>query len=87
MKHRIAIEDNLRPIEEFLSEKGYEVENIDFADAEEITSLIDEFDAFVVTGLDSNMLGIDDVETDAIIIDAAGISPEQVYDELESRLE
>ncbi|HOM01821.1 MAG TPA: YkuS family protein [Acetivibrio sp.] len=87
MKPRIAIEENLTPIEEFLSEKGYEVENIDFTDAEEISSLIDEFDAFVVTGLDTNMLGIDDVETDAIIIDAAGMTPEQVYDELEARLE
>lgn len=87
MKHRIAIEENLSPIEEFLSEKGYEVENIDFADSEEISSLLDEFDAFVITGLDSNMLGIHDTEMEAIVIDAAGMSPEQVYDELESRLE
>jgi len=81
------VEENLTPIEEFLSERGYEVENINFTDAEEISSLVDEFDAFVVSGLDSNMLGIEDTETDAIIIDASGMTPEEVYDELEARLE
>jgi len=81
------VEENLTPIEEFLSERGYEVENINFTDAEEISSLVDEFDAFVVSGLDSNMLGIEDTETDAIIIDASGMTPEEVYDELEARVE
>jgi len=33
------------------------------------------------------MLGIEDTETDAIIIDASGMTPEEVYDELEARLE
>jgi len=66
----------------FLSERGYEVENINFTDAEEISSLVDD-----VSGLDSNMLGIEDTETDAIIIDASGMTPEEVYDELEARLE
>ncbi len=87
MKPRVAVEENLTPIEEFLSERGYEVENINFTDAEEISSLVDEFDAFVVSGLDSNMLGIEDTETDAIIIDASGMTPEEVYDELEARVE
>jgi len=42
LKPRVAVEENLTPIEEFLSERGYEVENINFTDAEEISSLVDE---------------------------------------------
>jgi len=39
-----------------LSERGYEVENINFTDAEEISSLVDEFDAFVCIRFGFNML-------------------------------
>lgn len=85
MKRKVGIEDNLSPVKEYLSSKGYEVENVDFA--QQKSELSGRFDAFVVTGLNTNMLGINDVSTNSIIIDAAGMSPEQVYHELESRLE
>ena len=84
MNKIIAIEDNLSPVKEFLADKGYEVKNIDYSMG--ISTLINKFAAFVVTGLDSNSLGINDTETKAIVIDAAGMTPEQVYDELKSRL-
>ncbi|MFZ5990090.1 MAG: YkuS family protein [Bacillota bacterium] len=85
MKRKIGIEDDLEPVKEYLTNKGYEVKNIDFA--EDTSKLTNKFDAFVVTGINSNMMGIHDTSTKAVIIDAAGMSPEQVYHELESRLE
>lgn len=84
MKRIIAIEDNLGPVKEYLTDKGYDVKNFDIA--QDRANLTDKYDAFVVTGLNSNMLGINDTDTKAVVIDAAGMSPEQIYHELESRL-
>lgn len=84
MKQKIAIEPNLTPIKDFLSDKGYQVESIEFN--ERSAQLNDNFDAYVVTGLNTNFLGVNDTETKAVVINASGMKPDQVYKELQQRL-
>lgn len=81
---KIAIEPDLTPIKKYLGEMGYHVENINFN--EESSKKQNIYDAYVVTGLNSNFLGINDTSSKAIVVDASGLSPEQVYHELQLRL-
>ncbi len=85
MKHVVAVEPDLTPIKDFLTDKGYKVESIN-ADDNSFKSA-DKYDAFVVNGLDANSLGFYDTSTRAIVIYADGLTPEQVYHELKLRLD
>jgi hypothetical protein len=80
---KIAIEHDLTPVKYYLSTKGYDVECIDFNG--QPSSKLQNYDAIVVTGLNSNVLGIQDTKTSALVINADGMTPEQVAQELESQ--
>lgn len=84
MKHVIAVEPDLTPVKEFLSDKGYTVESIKADDSSKKDT--GKYDAFIVSGLDSNSFGIYDTSTKAVVISADGLTPEQVYQELKQRL-
>jgi len=81
---RIAIEENLTPIKNFLSDKGFNVESISIN--QKYTEQMRNYDALIIAGSNRNFLGISDTNTKAVVIDANGMSPEQVYNELRSRL-
>lgn len=83
MKHKVAIEPNLTPIRDYLVDKGFDVESINLG--EETSRYTDKFDAFVVTGLNSNFLGINNTSSKAIVVEASGMTPDEVYRELESK--
>lgn len=82
---KIAVEPKLTPVSDLLKQKGFNVENINFG--EYTMKNTDNYDAFVVTGLDKNFLGINDPQTKAVVIDATGMTAEQVYHELQLRLD
>jgi galactitol-specific phosphotransferase system IIB component len=85
MREKIAIEKNLTPIKKFLTHKGYSVESIDFNT--EYTNRMEKYDAIVVTGMNDDFMGIRDINTRAVVIDASGMTPEQIYHELKLRFE
>jgi hypothetical protein len=84
MKRNIAVERNLTPVKYYLTGKGYNVDSIDIN--KEYTKGMDKYDAIVVTGMNSNFLGIQDTNTKAVVIEAKGLTSEQVFNELEKRL-
>lgn len=84
MEHRIAIEPSLTPIKDYLTDKGFHVESMSI-DRNAAKHGID-YDAIIVTGMNTNLAGINDTETKALVIDAAGLTPEEVYRQLQSRL-
>ncbi len=83
MKGKIAVENNLTPVKDYLTGKGYSVECINFND--QSTAKLQGYDAIVVTGGNSDFLGVQDTETNAVVINADGLSPEEVVEEIESR--
>ena len=85
MKQKVAVEPGLTPVREFLSNKGYTVETIDLS--KEYTKQMDKYDAFIVTGMNNNFLGVNDTNTRAVVIDASGLTAEQVYHELQLRFD
>ncbi len=80
MKTKIAVEDTLTGVKDYLEKKGWDVTSL------QKTGNLDAFDAIVVTGQDSNTLGIEKTQTKTPIITARGQSAEQVYDEIRRRL-
>lgn len=81
---KVAVEQNLTPVRDFLSGKGYSVDTVDMN--QEFSKGMDEYDAVVVTGMNKDFLGVEDVNTRAVMIDAKGLTAEQVYEEIENRL-
>ncbi len=78
---KIGVEQSLTNVTEALREKGYDVVELkQETDAKNV-------DCCVVTGLDSNVMGIQDTVTKAPVIDANGLSAEEVCREVEQRLQ
>lgn len=84
MKARIAVESDLTNVSEYLEDKGYEI--IEFFHSDELSEELQNVDAIVTSGMDENLLGMHDIETDAFIIEASGLTPEEIGDMLEQRL-
>ena len=73
---RIAVEDSLINISDYLINQGCDVCSL----TEEKN--LDRCDAVVITGEDENFMGIHDTLTKAIVIDAAGKTAQEVYEEI-----
>lgn len=77
---KIGVEESLTNIQEALREKGFDVVEIkQEADAKNL-------DCCVVTGLDSNVMGISDTSIKASIIDADGLTADEVCQQVENKL-
>ncbi|MBM7614845.1 YkuS family protein [Alkaliphilus hydrothermalis] len=80
MKRKVAVDHSLADVRDYLQQKGFQVESLNNA------KNLDRLDAVVVTGQDSNVLGIENATTKTPVITARGLSAEAVYDQIESRL-
>jgi len=85
MKPRIAVEPALTPIKDYLIDKGYQVDSINLK--EEPSKQSEKYDAFIITGMNKDFMGIRDTSTKATVIDATGMTAEQVFHELEMRFD
>lgn len=77
---KIAVQKGLTPVQEYLEDQGYEVETIEsdiFTKAQN-----EDYDAIVLTGMSKDFLGMQDTATKAPVIDATGMTPEEVYEQI-----
>jgi galactitol-specific phosphotransferase system IIB component len=84
MKAKVAVEADLTNVSNYLEEQGYQI--IEFTHSDEIAEDLREVDAIIISGMQENLLGMEDVETTAIMIKASGLSPEEIGDMLEQQL-
>lgn len=76
---RVAIEPNLTPVREALQARGWQVLPLEPGRRQEV-------DAYVVTGMQDNLMGIQDTGGNrAPVIEARGLTAEQVVREVERR--
>jgi Uncharacterised protein family (UPF0180) len=78
---KIAVEQSLTNVSEALREKGYDVVDLNSASDAENCSCC------VVSGIDSNVMGMQDISTKAPVIEASGLSADEVCSQVESRLQ
>ena len=77
---KIGIEPALTNVQQALEEKGYEVIPV------HNESDIKNVDCCVVSGLDSDFMGIQDISMEGSIIDANGMSADEVCREVENKI-
>jgi len=81
MARKVAVEGSLTNVSEALRQKGYDVVDLKSAsDAENC-------DCCVITGVDSNVMGMADASTKASVIEANGLSADEVCQQVESRMQ
>ncbi|WP_421383802.1 YkuS family protein [Bacillus salacetis] len=77
---RIGVEESLQNVVQALREKGHDVVELkQESDAQNC-------DCCVLTGLDSNVMGIANVVTQGSVIEANGLSADEVCQQVESKL-
>lgn len=78
----VAIQEGLTPVQNYLKQQGYQVQVFDKRENFNLNS----FDAVVLTGLDENELGIDVTVTRCPVIEARGLTPQQIQSQIENRM-
>jgi hypothetical protein len=78
---KIAVQKGLTPVKDYLIDRGYDVEAVDFDVFSQAQN--EDYDAIVVNGMSNDFLGMQDTATNAPVIDATGMTPEEVCEQIE----
>jgi len=81
----IGVQKELSTIRDYLSDNGYKVFEVDTTNITSSTTLL-SFDAVVVSGASDNIMGIDDTEAKIPVINADGLTPVDILDQLNKTL-
>jgi galactitol-specific phosphotransferase system IIB component len=83
---KIGIEKSLTNVKEYLEQNNVEAVVMS-EEKKDSKRALKKYDAIVVSGLDSNFLGMQDTMTKTPVISADGKTVEEVYNEIKNRLE
>jgi hypothetical protein len=75
---RVAIEQNLEPIQQYLQQQGYQCEQLNQQNAS-----AQGYSAIIISGADRNLMGIENATTQAPVINADGMTPQDVAQRLQ----
>jgi galactitol-specific phosphotransferase system IIB component len=81
---KVAVERDLSRIGDYLKNEGYNVQQLD-TNMKYNTSALNGFDAVVLSGVSDDMMGMQDTLTSTPIINADGMTVEQIKDEIEKK--
>lgn len=76
---KIAVEDSLTNVKQALQNNGHEVVSMDAAN-------LSGCDCCVISGQDKDMMGMADTATKASVVNAQGITADEVVQQVNSRL-
>jgi len=82
---KVAVQKGLGPIKNHLENEGFKVKEFDNR-KKTAKNYLNKFDAVVVTGESKDVMGIEDTLTNASIINADGMSAEDVKNELDKHM-
>ncbi|MCM1992023.1 YkuS family protein [Oceanirhabdus seepicola] len=82
---KVAVQKGLGPIKNHLENEGFKVKEFDNR-KKSAKNYLDKFDAVVITGESKDVMGIEDTLTNASIINADGMSAEDVKNELDREM-
>jgi hypothetical protein len=77
---KIGVENTLNNVKQYLESQGHQVVDLN-------ESNLSGCDCCVISGMDSNMMGMADVLTKAPVIDAGGMTVEQVAEAVNRNLQ
>jgi len=79
---KIAVQQGLSEVKKYLSEEGYTVKEFDNS-KKNAGHFLDRYDAVIVTGENQNIMGVEDTISSTPIIDATGMTAEEVKKQIE----
>ena len=85
MKKIVAVESQLSNVSDYLSNQGYDV--LEFQHNQNLSEKLKNVAAIVTTGMDENLVGMHNIVTDAVVIEASGLTPEQIGRTLSERID
>lgn len=80
MKRKVAIEDSLTNISNYLRNQGLQVSNLSNE------RNFDSCDAVIISGQDENFMGMNDTATKTMVINAVGKTPEDIYNHINNNI-
>lgn len=80
----IAVEKGLSNVVDYLSREGYTVEILSES-IDNNTSTLGRYDAIITADYNTDMLGIADTETKVPVINASGLTPEEIKNMIDQR--
>ncbi|WLD94983.1 YkuS family protein [Alkalihalobacillus sp. AL-G] len=78
---RIGIEQSLTDVQEALQSKGYDVKQL------QQEQDANDCDCCVITGQDQNVMGVQNVATQGSVINAHGLSAEEICQKVDERFQ
>ena len=81
---KVAVQNGLSTITDYLSKEGYTVKEFDNR-KKNAGNFLNKYDAVVVTGENQNIMGIEDTISSTTIIDATGMTAEEVKVRIEDK--
>ena len=79
---KVAVQKGLNPIKDYLSGEGYTVKEFDNR-KKNAGNFLNKYDAVIVTGENQNIMGTEDTISKTSIIDATGMTGEEVKKQIE----
>ncbi|SFS79919.1 YkuS family protein [Marininema halotolerans] len=76
-QQRVAVEEGLSDVSQYLTNQGVEV--VSMTEQNSCT-------CSVITGADKNVMGMQDTTSDMSVINANGMTPEEVYQAVQARM-
>lgn len=81
---KVAVERELSRIGDYLKNEGYSVQELD-TNMKYNSSTLNSFDAVILSGLSEDFMGIQDTLTTTPIINAEGMTEEQIKGEIDKK--
>ncbi|WBW97491.1 YkuS family protein [Oceanirhabdus sp. W0125-5] len=82
---KVAVQKGLGPIKNHLENEGFKVKEFDNR-KKSAKNYLNKFDAVVITGESKDFMGIETTLTNASVINADGMSAEDVKNELDKQM-
>jgi hypothetical protein len=71
----VAVDDRLAPVKNYLTQQGCQIIDIDTARHQQV-------DAVVLSGMEENLLGMQNIMVNAPVISAKGMTPEEIWQDI-----
>lgn len=85
MMKTVGVQKELSTIRNYLQDNGYKIYEVDTTNITSSTTL-KSFDALIVSGANDNIMGFDDTLSKIPVVNAGGLSPVDVKDQLDRTL-
>lgn len=81
MHRKVAVENNLHSVGQYFHNNGFQVDLFDDSELDTIGA-VSNYDAIIISGMNQNFMGVEDVFTNTPIVSVEGMTPEEVFNRI-----